>query len=485
MRKTTILLLGILLLGLTARLGMLFSTSDYFLHEQGELYLITKGIVLNHNFPLISPEVGGVGNFSKGPLFSYFFIIPFIFFHGDPFGGRVLMFLISFLTLPIVYYCMQKMFGVKEALAATFLWSISPFFITFSGNIFSPYVIPLLAMIYFLSLYFILRRNFYFFLLASFCLSLMTHFEIVSAVSLGITFAFITIYFLITKRLSIKIFFLTILFFFLPLISVIVYDLTHHFENMKGILALLTYTSKKAAVIKTYSFSMLFSNRIDTFLWSFLGTFSPQKIISSIVCISIIYIGFLYIKDKTIEHPKKTFLILLLIQPLITFSFLLCYKSNIFSWWIIELSDIYIILLSILSVYAWKKLQMQYGVIVLFSVLFMAFLSRTITLFKTSVRTSSISYIHQLIPLQYIFQEANNHNFHIEVHTTRPSTKDYEYLSWWLATDKYNKKRIEPTYTYVITEKGFPDYAKLLKKVNEKNFVELDKSYIVEKIIHQ
>src|SRR5260221_2504707 len=73
--------------------------------DQGFDYLQAQQIVTFHKLTLIGREIGsgsaGISGIFQGPFYFYFLSIPFILFHGDPYGGVVLMWVFSLASVAL------------------------------------------------------------------------------------------------------------------------------------------------------------------------------------------------------------------------------------------------------------------------------------------------------------------------------------------------------------------------------------------------
>ena len=105
----------ILILGFGLRSQEMISRNFLFLLDQGRDMVAVKGILYNHHQTLIGPSTSLRGVF-QGPLWYYLLAFSTGIFSGDPWGGIVLMVIISMLVLLTVYFWMRKLFGEKAAL---------------------------------------------------------------------------------------------------------------------------------------------------------------------------------------------------------------------------------------------------------------------------------------------------------------------------------------------------------------------------------
>ena len=125
-----VLIIGISLL---SRSIEVLNKNYVFGFDQGRDYLAVKSIVVDNKFTLIGSEVGagaaGLSGIFQGSLHYYFLSVPFILTKGDPYGGLVLMFLLSMLSVVFSYFFGRKVFGAIGGLTTALLFALSPMFI--------------------------------------------------------------------------------------------------------------------------------------------------------------------------------------------------------------------------------------------------------------------------------------------------------------------------------------------------------------------
>src|SRR3990172_11222563 len=115
-----------LIFGVMLRSVDVLSGNYLFGFDQGRDYLAVKNIVVDHKPTLIGSEVGaggaGLNGIFQGPLYYYFLSIPFLLTKGDPYGGVVLMFVLSVLSGVFSYLFGKKVLGTIGGLIAGLLF---------------------------------------------------------------------------------------------------------------------------------------------------------------------------------------------------------------------------------------------------------------------------------------------------------------------------------------------------------------------------
>lgn len=484
-KKYWVILIIITLIAFFPRALQVFNPYNYFFDpEQGTEYLVTKNIVVDHQTVLTAHQ-GGFGGFSKGSGFNYLLAIPFILAGGDPFGGRLLMLIISVLTVSLAFVFANRMFGLRTASLISFLLAISPNLKDYAGGISPPFIIPFLTVlfIYFLFKAFSGQNKFIPFLALT--VGLMTHFEMAAA---GILLALLILTgfaCLIKKIIPYRYYFLSICFFALSILPILFFDITHNFVNTKGVIKMLEMSKPQDLSIIVNAFA----NRFDVFSWNFISTFSPNLIIWFSVLILILLGIYSFNNDRKVPLKKKAFVFYISLIPITTFLLLFIYPGNVINqWWITHLTIIYCFGFGIFLSYFWNKSKFKLLVIALIIILSMAFVKRTLFIYKTQFIYPPVNYIKEVSVIEDIFKDAKGKPFGILVFAKRDQA-NYDYLIWWLGSTKYKYQpyRAKKGLYYIIIE---PNYYPLLKSPNTLNSLQsgilletkkLPNGFIIEK----
>lgn len=117
-----------------------------FLGDEGRDAIVIKNILTTGDLPLIGPPTS-IGNMYLGPLYYYMMAIPMAIFWLNPVAAAGMNALIGVLTVVLIYYLGKVWFGRIAALAASFLYTISPVAIIYSRSSWNPNPAPLFALI--------------------------------------------------------------------------------------------------------------------------------------------------------------------------------------------------------------------------------------------------------------------------------------------------------------------------------------------------
>src|SRR3989338_6846681 len=114
----------IFILGFLLRAQETLSNNFLFLIDQGRDMMAVKSIIFDHHLTLIGPYTSLQGVF-QGPLYYYLLSIPTFLTNGNPWGGVLLMLLISLSVMIISFFWMKKLFDAKAAVITLFLLAVS------------------------------------------------------------------------------------------------------------------------------------------------------------------------------------------------------------------------------------------------------------------------------------------------------------------------------------------------------------------------
>lgn len=430
-RSNLLILLIIVFLGITPRAIEVLSGNYLFGFDQGMFYEDVRQMVETRKPTLIGVEVGGIGGFFQGPGWTYFLLIPYLLFHGDPYGGMIFMLLLGAATIFLSYLLFYKTLGNKASLLAAFFIAISPGIISQSRFIWPPFVIPPLTI---LMVFFILKslKNPTLYIpLAIGTIGLMSHFEIATGITLLVS-TVITLLFLFPRNvLKIKVIGYSFLAFTLTQITLIIFDLRHNFISSRGIVNLLLHN-------KTIDTPYNFQNHIDIFKDSFLAVSFGMPLFVVTALVSTLG-GIVLLRDKKVKIETKRILLFVFVNSVILFLVFLPMKMVLWPWWVLELPIFLCIIFGIVFSYL---LQSKNGKIIVASLLTIYsgfFLISTFNWYKNDFNdyggTAKIK--GKIDAIDFIYKDAGSKDFGLLVFTPPVYTYAYDYLLQWYAEKKY------------------------------------------------
>lgn len=107
---------------------------------------IAKNIVSFKHWPLIGMNASDTGLY-LGPFFVYFASIPFALFQGNPLGFAITAYLISLMTIIVLYKIGKNMFSQRVGIFAAVLYSGSFLISFYDREFWNPMPIPLFSLL--------------------------------------------------------------------------------------------------------------------------------------------------------------------------------------------------------------------------------------------------------------------------------------------------------------------------------------------------
>lgn len=446
-KKTFFLLLNIFsltfifLLGVGLRAQESISGNFLFLLDQGRDMIAVKNILYDHHLTLIGPYTSLQGVF-QGPLWYYLLLLPTFIFNGDPWGGVLLMLVISIATLILVYIWVKKLFGKSIAVFALFLFAVSPEAVAAATYVWNPHPMWFLVVIYVLSLYevFGLRNKKYNFILWP-SISLMFHFQTALAVFiLGATLIFVLLF--NAKSVRNKHFYYGLGIAFIFFVPQILFDFRHNFLMTKSILNIFLGNDRGLFVGgENRDYLDLIKSNMSLFYYNFSTTFVREGIFKEFPKIALIIIALILIFYKKLNFFKKEKHFIAISASIIgiiaIFSFL--YPFPMRYWFMTGFQGIYIILFAIIlnQIGKWKIGKVALIIYVAFILLYSG--EKLYKLYINPPNDGGAEKIKgKLAAINYIYNDAGNKSFGILVFTPAVLTDAYDYLIWWHGGRKYN-----------------------------------------------
>lgn len=438
--STQILLFLIIAYSIIPRLLKLISHEDYYTDSAVGSYLLhVKSIVFDHQLQLLGQQAQNTG-FAQGAGVYYLLGIPITFMNGDPYGAQVFMFVISLLIVILCPLLLWRIYGRKEALFIGIFLGISPYLNYHTVSLWPPYVVPLLValyLIFFLCLQVKVNRKYYIFM--SIALGLIPHFEVASFALILPSYLLLSLYLIYIKLIKRSDLLLAGGVFFFLFLPHIIFDLTHNFYNLKGLIAVLPFGQTKTVTLDIFA---NFIDRRHLIKTDLIAVFPPVPINFLYIFLLILLIGsYMYIKDRSNKKWKKIFIINLFTTITLSNITLMIFPfSKAEIWWIPYFSIIYIFITGIILSYFWDQKSLLYKVfILLFLFLFIRAEIEEISLRINNEQSfkNQKYLIRMQEPIEYIYADSKNKPFKILYLTESTYVLDFKYLFWYIGKTKY------------------------------------------------
>lgn len=429
------IVLAIGFLAVALRALELYTGNYLFLFDQGLYYQDVRAMIERGTLTLIGTYTPIPGVF-QGPYFYYLLAIFFFLFHGNPFGGMVLMNLTQLSVIIFGALLMSKLFGRVTGLCTAFFLAVSPSLASASRMLWPPYMVHLFAVFYIYSLVQTAwGKNMYVYW-SIFGASVIVAFEIPAGIVL---YAPILILVLLYNRNVLKRSFLwrAPLVGILPLLPQIIFNIRHDNIMLRGILGALRglYTAGSQPM----SLAARFSNHFGSFWANFQGILDfTTKRWEVIVAFAVVFVIYL-IRGKKLSRRETLFLITLGLIPVVAYIEFLASPYIVWSWYLLPFHIVYLFIFGFLAGKAWEMRTTRVAVLAFVIFLSMQSLARIYRMYTVEVHdTGGVAKIKgKLEAIDYIYQDAKDEKFNLLIFTPPVYTYAYDYLLWWYARPKY------------------------------------------------
>jgi 4-amino-4-deoxy-L-arabinose transferase-like glycosyltransferase len=296
------LIILILFLGIVLRFYRLPEYLEY-LGDQGRDLVVIRNFLKNGNLFFIGPQTS-IGNMYLGPYF-YYFIAPSLWVANySPIGPAAFVALIGIATIFLIYFISLRWFDRKTAVISSLLYAISPVVIRYSTFSWNPNVAPFFSLLFSYFIFEGLSKQKYRFLIfasLSFIMALNTHYLCLLILLPAGIFWLIHLY---QHRLAVSSSFikqtlLAILVFLISLTPQVLFDIRHHGQNTKALIAFFTEreTTVNLKAYKALPEIVPLFNQINTrLLFGKNETYGPY--LSILLFLSIIFLFIRLSKEK-------------------------------------------------------------------------------------------------------------------------------------------------------------------------------------------
>ena len=429
-----LLLLVILGFGLFLRVYNLNNLLGFYF-DQGRDALVIWDLWHFGNIPFIGPTTGIAGIF-RGP-FYYYLIAPFYLFgKGNPIWPSVFLSVTSIIASAVMYYLGTKIQDRTTGLIATILSSFSFNIVLASRWLSNPTPMLLLSVLFVWMLVLIVEGKKWAWVSAVFIATVsLFHFG-----SAGEVFYFLPLLTLfIWKRKQLpnrKIIIWSGIFVLLAIFPLVAFDIKNHgilISNIKKFL--ITDESFKLPTwnfiaVKIGLYYNVFTNKI------FNARYAVEKFLLSGVLLFFVY----HLRDLIKKDGVKV-LVLLLLSVTFGLIFFQGNFGNIYDYYLTGYYLPFILLFSIVLGYMWKfKLGIIFVVYFVYIFLTNNYNVLHFKFWDKSEGLNSIGFVNQKQAIGWIYENAGNKNFNVDVYVPPVIPYAYDYLFKWLGTTKYNKE---------------------------------------------
>jgi 4-amino-4-deoxy-L-arabinose transferase-like glycosyltransferase len=430
-----------------------------FYYDQGRDAGVIWDLIYSHKFFLIGPTTGLPGVF-RGP-FYYYLIAPFYWLgKGNPVWPAVFLAFLSVVALGLMYYLARKIGGGRVGIIALILGAFSFEIIYASRWLSNPTPMLLLSMILVWMMFLIQDGKKWAWIILSFTLGLsFFHFG-----SSGELFYFpaILIFAIYFKKFpDVKTLFISIAVFLLTFTPLFLFNLKHGGilqNNIAGLLSSgngFTFPNWQFIQDRLKDVGIYFSSLI------FYSPFAREWIHLSVII--IMFISFL---PKLVKNNRIKVLIILLCS--VTFG-LLFFQGNNGNFYQYYLTGYYLIFL-ILTAAAFNSLfesSFMGKAVMIYLIFFFIMQNWSWTkpyIQATGTEPDKIILSNQKQAINWIYENAGESEFNVDVYVPPVLPYSYDYLFKWLGTMQYYKlpvdSRIPLLYTLYEIDPPHPERLK-------------------------
>lgn len=460
--RSGICLLLILALGFYIRIYRLDMLLRFY-YDQGRDALVIGDIIHKLKPVLVGPTTGLAG-IMRGPAFYYLLLPAYLVGRGDPVIAAVWLQLINTFGLFVVFLVGRKIHSPLAGLVAVFLVATSQHMVDLSRWLSnpSPILTSVPIMVYALLKLFdtrptpppadlpagrqegekhVVQRRFYWYIIAL-MLGLNLQFEMASEIWFIPAFALlISIYPQI--RPSKKTFAICCAIFFSTIIPQVVFDLRHG-----GIMRLSIMNNFSNSTASSFTFTLgQVNSRFNFYLASFSEVFIPGRT-EIVIALFALLIPLLASNRRRLLIP----VIILLAVPLLI---LLPYsgnQGNFYSYYLIGLFPLFLIIVAITLAHFLTHRYLFFIPLILILVFAKTNLGLLSSFLSAGVDgPEHISLGNQIQAIDWIYQQAGETPFNLEIYVPPVIPYSYEYLVAWHGQKKYHRLPATDNQTLLFT----------------------------------
>lgn len=427
-----------------------------FHFDQGRDALVIWDLIKNKELFLIGPTTGLAGIF-RGPYY-YYLITPFYFLgNGNPLFPSVFLSLTTMLAALLGFYLGFKIQNRATGIIFAILSSFGFYIITASRWLSNPTPMLLLSMCLVWAMFKVMEGKKW----GWPTIALVSGLSLFNFGSSGELYYFVSIaIFAIWQwknRPNLKNLLLSIVAFSLTFAPLVLFDLKHDHILLNNITQ--TFGKEKSFTLPT---EFLFEIRNQ-----FYANLFPRLIFHSFklrenLSLIVIAASFVLFLPKFLKSDKVKLIMLLLVSPLIGLYF---YQGNSTVLYDYYMTGYFLIFLLLVAVVLGKIWSYKLGkvFVLLFLSLFLVnnFDPTKFILKNKSDGEESIAFINQQAVIAWIYKDAAEKPFNVDVYVPPVIPHSYDYLFTWLGSTKYGRlpdtNRVELLYTLYEVDPPHPE----------------------------
>jgi len=417
-----------------------------FYFDQGRDALVIHKMIHTPKPVLVGPTTGLAG-ILRGPFFYYLLLPGYLVGQGSPVVAAIWLQIINIVGLYFLYLSAKALFSPTAGLIAVFLFGFSNHLVSLSRWLSNPSPIFTTVPIMLYGLIQIIKKQktTFWWPIVALMLGLNLQLEIASEIWF---IPAIFLFFLFQKKYwpPFKTLVFSTLVFLLTLVPQVAFDFRHNHIMFKAI---------KEHFANPQDPSFVFSLPKVVERWHFFqDTFATILVPQNYLYLTLILVLTLFVlfTVKKYKTSINYLLLWLLFFPLLVLSFYQGNQGNFYSYYLIGLFPLFIVLISGSIAYLFKKTS--WAIISIF-ILFL-FAKPNFILLKNFLIAGfdgpeHISLGNQLQAIDWIYQQAGDQEFNVDVYVPPVIPHAYDYLFLWYGQKKYTRQPSENQVPLLFT----------------------------------
>lgn len=416
-----------------------------FYFDQGRDALVIHEMINTPKPVLVGPTTGLAG-ILRGPFFYYLLLPGYLIGQGSPVVAAIWLQLVNIVGLYFIYLSAKALFSPRAGLLAVFFVAFSNHLVSLSRWLSNPSPIftTVPIMLYGLIQIIQKKRSTFWWPVVALMLGLNLQLEIASEIWF---IPAVFLFFLFQKKYwpSVKTLVSSIGVFLLTLAPQVIFDFRHDHIIFKAIKGHFTSTKEPSFV---FSLPQVLE-RWQFFQDAFSTILIPQNYLY--LTLVLLLIPFLFITSKK-HKPLNYILPWLFFLPLLVLSFYQGNEGNFYSYYLIGLFPLFIILISGSIAHLFTKANS--AVVAIIVLLFFAqanFVLLRNFLIDDLKGQETISLGNQLQAIDWVYSQAGEEEFNLDVYVPPIVPYAYDYLFLWYGQTKYNRLPVEELVPLLMT----------------------------------
>lgn len=431
-----------------------------FYFDQGRDANVIWELVHNQNFFLIGPTTGIAGIF-RGPWY-YWLITPFYFFGGgDPVWPAIFLSFTTVVAICFLYKLGKKIEDYETAILATILASFSSVFVYSARWLSNPTPMYLISMLTIYSLFMTTKGKQIWWIMTAFLWAMAMQFGSAAEI---FYFPCILIFALLNKKTfpSFKTTILCALAFLIVFGPQIIFDFRNNHLLLQNI---------KNFVFSDQTFNLSILQvaqiRLEFYYDVLVNKFFPlRKDVANVFLVISAFSLLVNFKNLWKNHLFKI-LILFTFIPFLGMIFFQGNEGNVYDYYFTGYYFVYVLFFSVLLVALFKKSSAR---AILVSIFLLIFFSQNIPVifFHLKMNTNSpesINFESQKKAIQWIYADAKDQDFNVDVYVPPVIPHAYDYLLKWYPTTpgfyktngKQTQSNVPLLYTLYESDSSHPE----------------------------